>query len=240
MITGAKTLLPAAAIALLAACTTSSPAPVDAATATLTPEVGRFNAVTVGTAFRVTTERGANPAVRITVPEDVRDRVVVRTENNQLSISLSDGRGLIGEQSLIATVVVAEPLQAVTVQEAASVDATASGSLDGDVRLEARSAGTINAVLNASSVTVAVSEGSTVTGSGQTDTASVAAQSGSTFRGYDLQARAAEAVAESGSTIEVTATATLSAKATEGSTIRYRGSPQTNIDKDITGTVEPG
>lgn len=233
-------LLPAAAVVLLAACTSTPPGPPDAGTVSLSPQVGRFNAVKVGTAFTATTVRGANPAVRITVPEEVKDRVVARTDKDRLEIFLADGPGPVGEQSLLATIVVAEPLRAVTVEQAASVDASASGSLDGDVRLEARSAGTITALLNAQSVTVDVSEGSTVLGSGQTDTAAVGAQSAATFRGFDLQAREADAVAESGSTIELTATAKLSARATEGSTIRYRGSPQTSIDKDITGTVEPG
>lgn len=236
-----RLVTPAVAALLLSACTSAAPSgPPDAGTVTLTPEVDTFNAVTVGTAFAATTVRGANPAVRITVPQEVQDRVVARTQDKRLEISLSDGAGAVGEQILQATITVAQPLQAVTAREAASVDATASGSLGRDVQLAAASAATITATLNASSVTADVSEGATVLVTGQTDAVSARAQSGSTYRGYDLQAREATAMAESGSTIEVTAMATLSAKATAGSTITYRGSPQTSIDSDITSTVEPG
>lgn len=225
---------------VMSGCSSAPPGPPDAGTVTLTPAVGRFTSVTVGTAFTATTVRGANPAVRITVPQSVAERVVARTDNDRLEISLSEGAGSVGEQSLLATIVVAEPLRAITARQAAAVDASASGSLGRDVRLEAREAATITASVNATSLTAQAAQAATILVTGQADTAAVGAQQAATLRGFDLQAREVDAVAESGSTIEITAMASLAAKASEGSTIRYRGEPQTSIDKDVSSTVAPG
>lgn len=228
-----------AATCLLSACTTSPPVPGETGTVTLTPEVGRFTAVTVGTGFTAETRRGGSPAVSITVPESVQDRVVARVSGERLEISLQPAPGPFAPGSATATITVAEPLTELVALQAASVNATASGSLDGDVRIQAREASTVTATVNAGQLTVETTEGSTVTATGQTDTATVTAGSAATFKGFDLQARAATATASAASTIEVTATATLTAKAVEGSTVSYRGSPQLSIDRDVSSTVEP-
>lgn len=233
-----RVLLGSAAV-VLAACSSTAPLiPGGGNPVTLTPQVGSFTSVSVGTAFSVTTSRGANPSVRITVPESAKDRVVARTEGSELQISLSTGPG-IGSGPLEATIVVAEPLQGITAQQAAIVNA-AAGSLDRDVTLRAGQASTVTVAVNASSLSVDAGQSSTVTVTGQTDTASIKASEASTFKGFDLQGRAVTVQAESASTIEVTATATLTGSASAASTVRYRGSPQTTVDKDVSSTVEAG
>jgi len=101
---------------------------------------------------------------------------------------------------------------------------TVDGSLSGTtVKIELSSGAGFKGVLEANSLTVDGSSGAMAHISGKVQTASLEASSGAGVYGYDLVSDKCDADASSGGAIEVSVNKELSAEASSGGDIRYKG-----------------
>ena len=101
---------------------------------------------------------------------------------------------------------------------------TVDGSFTGtNVRIELSSGAGFKGALEATSLSVDGSSGAVARISGKTQTASLEASSGAGVYGYDLVSDKCDADASSGGAIEVSVNKELSAEASSGGDIRYKG-----------------
>lgn len=82
----------------------------------------------------------------------------------------------------------------------------------------------LTADISCSSIDADVSSGADMTLSGNTETIKVEASSGADFKGYNLKANICDADASSGADIEITANKEISAEASSGGGVHYKGS----------------
>ena len=108
------------------------------------------------------------------------------------------------------------------------VSAGASIKVDGQIKspkleLEVSSGGSFKGAVETGELSVDQSSGSIVNISGKTDLLKVEGSSGSQFNGYELEAENGEAEISSGGQIKLTVNKELSAEASSGGAISYKG-----------------
>lgn len=124
------------------------------------------------------------------------------------------------------------------------MEANSGSSIRGDFNaqnliVDCNSGASIHLSIDVLNLTVETSSGASCSFMGKTKNATISSNSGSSFSDKDLEIMYAILEADSGGSIEVSVTESITAKADSGGSIYYYGNPKNKtIEKDITGTIK--
>jgi len=190
--------------------------------------VSGFHAIKVSNGITVYLTQSNTEAVAVSANEtEYRNRIRTVVENGVLKIYFDNEDWKVwknfGNKKLRAYVSV-KNLDRIGISSGASI------KVEGVVKtnklsIDASSGATLNGTIEADDMSVDLSSGSVVTVSGAVSgKLKVDGSSGSTFRGYDLKAENCDADMSSGAGMQVTVIKELSADASSGGYIHYKGS----------------
>ncbi len=187
-------------------------------------KVKSFHAISVSSGIELTLVQDNTESVAVSAnTTELRDHIKTVVENGELKISFDNSiwKRNNGNRRLRAYVSVIK-LDGLDVSSGASV------KVEGQVKspkleIEVTSGGMFKGVVETGDLSVEQSSGSIVNISGKTGRLEVEGSSGSVFNGYDLEAQSADADISSGGQINLTVTKELSAEATSGGAISYKG-----------------
>jgi len=186
-----------------------------------------FHAIKVSHGIEVLLTQGNSEAVAVSAAHiELRDKIKTEVVNGVLRIyydqnflhQLSDRR----RKNLKAYVAFVK-LDGIDGSSGASIRAEDVMKMD-KLEVELSSGATFNGKVDANSLSVDQSSGSVVHISGTVNSLKVEGSSGSIFRGFELEVNNCEAETSSGSGIQVSVNKELSAEASSGGFISYKGS----------------
>lgn len=189
-------------------------------------EVGVFHSIKISGGIHLLLTQAEEQAVAVSAAtRDDRERIRTVVEDGVLKISFQV-KGEHGRRGKVA-----RKLRAyVSVKELRSLRA-AGGALveiDGELKanaisIAASSGAIVNGKINADNIEVDQSSGAIVNIAGFADNMKVDGSSGSKFCGFDLAVNNCYAETNSGAAVEVTVNKELTATATSGGAVRYKG-----------------
>lgn len=188
-------------------------------------QVSSFDGIEVSSGIQVMLTQGAETAVAVSADEtEYRDKIKTEVVNGTLKIYFDADwlEKLKGNKNLKAYV---------SVKELNRISASAAGSihLQNELKSEgllvkANSGGMVKGSVNIQEeLNVQQSSGAMVTLDGSASRLVVKGSSGSMFRGFDLAVKSCDASTNSGASIQVTVEKELTAHATSGGFIHYKG-----------------
>jgi phage baseplate assembly protein gpV len=185
-----------------------------------------FHAIKVSTGIRLYLTQGNEEAVAVSAAKtEDRDRIVTSVEHGVLKIYYDNGKwGFHNDNNReLKAYVSCKVLDALNASSGAhvSVDGTIKS---GNLELDFSSGAEFKGEVAASDLKVEQSSGSVSTISGATGSLSAGASSGSAINAFDLRSDACEARASSGANVDVSVNKTLTASASSGGQINYKGS----------------
>ena len=189
---------------------------------TITPDVGEFSRMEVGSAFEVVLSIGEDYGVTLRADDNLIDQVEAAVSGDTLQVRLD---GSATSPTLEAEVVVPQQsLRSVTAAGAATI--TGAESLDADdFAVEAAGASTIRLELAAETLDVDAAGASTVGLRGSAGALTARATGASTLQLFEVQTGEAVVSSVGASTIEVTVSGALDAEAAGASKVVYGGDP---------------
>ncbi|MDB5203472.1 MAG: hypothetical protein JWQ27_2881 [Ferruginibacter sp.] len=228
-----------AGISLAAAAQTKTIRDANAKPRTIT---GTFNAVAVETGVELFLTQGAETSLAVSMSDDkYADRYITEVKNGVLKIYFNS-KGLSGnfrDRKLKAYLSV-PALEKLTGASGSIVRTTNTLELT-TIDMDFSSGAMFNGAINAKEMSVSQSSGSMVNLSGSAITLKIDLSSGSFFKGYDLQVDNCNAKASSGSGVKVTINKELTATASSGAGIQYKGSATVrDINVSSGGRVKRG
>ena len=190
--------------------------------------VSGYHAIKVSTGIKVYLTQGTTEAVAVSATKaEYRDKIITRVENGVLKIyydqeALNFWKSLrTRDKDPIAYVSVVN-LDGLDVNSGASIHT--EGPISGDkLSLDASSGATFTGEVKFNTVDVDQSSGSVVRISGTSSDLRVEGSSGSSFHGYELAVNTCDANVSSGAGAQVTMNKEMSAKASSGGSISYKG-----------------
>lgn len=212
-----------------------------AQTAPQVRDVASFHAVEVSNGIELRLAPGATQRVEASADDadqlarlktEVRDGVLKITFDRELSESMGFNKTRHLRVSVTATALTA--LHASSGARAEVVGAFTTQSLD----VEVSSGATLKANFASTDLRAQVSSGGVATVAGNAQRLDVGASSGGVFKGSELMARACDASASSGGTVDVAVQETLTANASSGGDVRYSGSPRVSKHTSSGGSVK--
>jgi hypothetical protein len=226
----------------MAGCTSSDDAaPENTASAgpdELRPELGEFTRLAVTGAIEVTIESGSEAALVVNASADVQPDVEIGVQDGTLTL---DAVGIEQFGEVSATLTVPDNvLDTVEVSSSAIVTSQDTIVADGlEILVGSAGSATLNASVDA--LTLSVDGSSTAELTGEADTSTVSANAASFVIMQSFAAGDATVTAEGASSVEIAVTGALVANATGGSTIRYSGAP-TSVEQnaDALSSIEAG
>ncbi|MDQ2769012.1 MAG: DUF2807 domain-containing protein [Bacteroidota bacterium] len=181
-----------------------------------------------GTAQRV--EATADDAEQLArLKTEVRDGVLKITFDRKLNETWTMSKTRHLRVSVTATA-----LTALHASSGSTVEVPGAFTTD-KLDVSVSSGATLKAKFTSTDLRAQVSSGGVATVAGNAQRLDVGASSGGVFKGGELLARACDANASSGGTVDVAVQETLTAKASSGGDVRYSGSP-----KDVTRHTSSG
>ena len=203
--------------------------------------VASFHAVEVSNGIELSLSSG--PAQRVEASADDADQLErLKTEVRDGVLKISFERKLTETWTMSKTRhlrvrVTATSLDALHASSGARVevaDAFTTRQLD----VAVSSGATLRARFASTDLRAQVSSGGVATLAGNAERLDVGASSGGVFKGSELTARACDASASSGGTVDVSVQETLTAKASSGGDVRYSGSPRLSKRTSSGGSVK--
>ena len=192
---------------------------------------GSFTAISVSSGIDLYLTQGNEESIAVSAnDEKYLDRFKTEVVNGTLKIYF-DNKGVTwktGNRKLKAYVAF-KSLEKLNVSSGS--DATVSGSINSDkLVLDVSSGAVFKGAVNAKELNADVSSGANIKISGRADKLTIEASSGADFKGYDFETDYCNASASSGASVHVTINKELSAKASSGADISYKG---TALIRDI-------
>lgn len=185
---------------------------------------GSFTAISVSSGIDLYLSPGNEESLAVSASDQkYLDRIKTEVVNGTLKIYY-DNKGVSwkSENRKMKAYVSFKTLQKLNVS--AGSDAVVNGSINAaDFSLDVSSGADFKGAITAKTLTVDVSSGASINISGKTDNLKVDVSSGADFKGYDLVTDYCEASASSGAGVHVTINKELSAKASSGGDIHYKG-----------------
>lgn len=183
-----------------------------------------FHAIRVSSGIELTLVQGSEEALAVSaINEEHRNNIKTVVEDGVLKITYDTKvwKKNQGNRRLKAYV------SAIRIDDI-HVSSGASVKINGSVKssnlgIDVSSGATFNGEINVDKVVIDQSSGSVVDISGAAGTLKIEGSSGSLFKGYDLIAENGEADVSSGSNVELTINKELSAEASSGGSISYKG-----------------
>jgi hypothetical protein len=194
--------------------------------------VGSFSGVKVAEGIDVYLKKGDKQAVRVEVTGTDADNVITEVSGSYLKVHMASGnfRGRI-QAKVYVTYVKLDKLSA-----SSAGNIFSEGNIEGeDMEIQCSSAGNIEVTLNFVSVEVSASSAGQVEIQGKAKSLIADASSAAQIDAYDLDAEKVEAEVSSGASMKVSVQSSLSANASSGGSIRYRGNPGKSITNSSSG-----
>ena len=188
-------------------------------------QVSSFDGIEVSSGIQVMLTQGSETAVAVSADEvEYRDKIKTEVVNGTLKIYFDADllEKLKGNKNLKAYVSVKE-LNRITASAAGSIHLQNELQSQG-LLVKANSGGMVKGSVNIlEELNVQQSSGAMVTLDGSASRMVVKGSSGSMFRGFDLAVKSCDASTNSGASIQVTVEKELTAHATSGGFIHYKG-----------------
>jgi len=209
-------------------------------------KVSAFHAIKVSTGIKVYLSQGAEAVAVSASKEEYRDKIITRVENGVLKIFYEqetlkfwkNGGGTRGKNPVAYVSI--ESIDGLDINSGASVNV--EGGLKGSrLDLDVSSGGVFKGAVDFGTLTVDQSSGSVVNISGTAGSLNVDGSSGSIFHGYDLTANNGDVDVSSGAGVQLTINKEMSAEASSGGYISYKGSGVIrNVKTSSGGSVKKG
>lgn len=209
-------------------------------------KVSGFHAIKVSTGIKVYLSQGAEAVAVSATKEEYRDKIITKVENGVLKIYYEqetlkfwkNGGGTKGKNPVAYVSI--ENIDGLDINSGASV--SVEGGLKGSqLDLDVSSGAVFKGAVDFSKLTVDQSSGSVVNISGTAGSLNVDGSSGSVFHGYDLTANNCDVDVSSGAGVQLTINKEMSAEASSGGYISYKGSGVIrNVKTSSGGSVKKG
>ncbi|WP_315818171.1 head GIN domain-containing protein [Paraflavitalea speifideaquila] len=189
--------------------------------------VSGFHAIRVSTGIKLYLSQGKEAVAVSANKEEFRDKIITRVENGVLKIyfeeeTLKFWKNRNNRNKEAVAYVSIENIDDLHVNAGASV--SVEGELKGNkLNLDVSSGAVFKGAVNFSTLTVDQSSGSVVNISGTASTLKVDGSSGSIFHGYELAVSTCDADVSSGAGIQITMNKEMSAEASSGGNVSYKG-----------------
>jgi hypothetical protein len=192
---------------------------------------GSFTAISVSSGIDLYITQGNEESVAVSASDQKHlDRIKTEVVNGTLKIYYNN-KGITwkSDNRKLKAYVSFKTLEKLNV--ASGSQANVNGSISTDkLDLNVSSGAEFKGAVNAREISADVSSGAGIKISGKADKLTVDASSGADFKGYDFTVDYCNASASSGAAVHITINKELSAKASGGADIRYRG---TALIRDI-------
>lgn len=206
---------------------------------TETRSLKSFDELSVATGIEAIIEKGSENKIMIDAEGVELDRIKTEVSGDRLTVKIENKWkiGWTSKRKVKVYITYTETLNDIETSSGASLyseNILNGGNLD----LDASSGSKIEVEVDADNLTAEVSSGATIDVAGRADTFSGESSSGSSLGSYDLNVNKAKLDASSGSSIKVTVKNNLTANASSGASVKYKGNPSnTDIDKSSGGSV---
>ncbi|MBL7857031.1 MAG: DUF2807 domain-containing protein [Cyclobacteriaceae bacterium] len=202
----------------------------------VTRAIGSFVGVKAEEGIDVYLKKGSKESVRIDVTGTSPENIITEIAGSYLKIHMRDGR--YRGKTEIKVYVTYVTLSKLSVSSAASIfsdEPIRSNSLE----ISASSAGSIEIIAEANTIEISTSSAAEVEVKGKTKGLKIDVSSAGEVDAYDLEAESVKAEASSAGSVKINVTRELTAHASSGAGIRYRGNPdRSNTSSSSGGSVK--
>jgi hypothetical protein len=204
-----------------------------------------FHAIKVSTGIKVYLTQGTEAVAVSASKEEYRDKIVTRVENGVLRIFYEQetmkfwkNRSMKGVNAVAYVSI--EKVDGLDIASGASI--VTDGTIKGDkLDLDISSGGVFKGIIAFDGVAVDQSSGSVATISGTANTLKVDGSSGSVFHGFDLVVNNCDVDVSSGAGVQITMNKEMSAEASSGGAVTYKGNGVIrNVKTSSGGAVRKG
>lgn len=194
--------------------------------------IGAFSGVKVAEGIDVYLKKGDRESVRVEVTGASPDDIITEVSGSYLKVHMRSGnfRGRVSAKVYV-TYVKLDKLSASSAGNVFSEDVIRSASLD----IQCSSAGNLELRVETGSVAVSSSSAGQVELQGTAKSLQAEASSAAQIDAYDLEAQHVEAECSSGASVKVSVKESLTANASSGGSIHYRGNPAKSITNSSSG-----
>lgn len=197
--------------------------------------VGSFNGVKAGEAVDVYLKKGDKESVRVEVTGTDASNVLTEVSGGYLRVHMRDGRYKNRSVKVYVTYVSLSKIHASSAANIFSEGIIKAPDLD----ISTSSAGSIEISIDAGSVMVEASSAGDVVLEGKARKLDVDVSSAGEVDAYTVNCEIVQASASSAGSVKISVSKELTARASSGGSIRYRGSPsKTNTDSSSGGSVK--
>lgn len=190
-----------------------------------------FSRVKVSSGIDLFIEQGDKVSLTVEADENLHDYIFTEVRGDQLKIYVDGNIRRARARKVHLTVKNIEELKATSGSDAVSKGIIKAEELE----VETSSGADMRIEVEAKHVTSNSSSGSNLKISGTAETHETSASSGSSLHAYSLKAKEVTASVSSGADISVYASESISARASSGGDIRYKGSPKKVNKKTSSG-----
>lgn len=192
-------------------------------------KVSGFHAIRISNGIKLYLSQGGSEAVAVSASkEEYRDKIVTKVEDGVLKIYYDQetlkfwkNGGMRGKNPVAYVSV--DDLDRLHISSGASV--SVEGGIKGNkLDLDASSGGVFSGAVDYTTLDVDQSSGSVVKISGNAGTTKIDGSSGSVFHGYELSVQNCDVDVSSGAGAQITISKEMSAEASSGGYISYKGS----------------
>jgi hypothetical protein len=195
-----------------------------------TRALGSFSGVKVAEGVDVYLTKGDKESARVETDGVKPENVITEVSGSYLKVHMRDGNHR-GTVKVYVTYVKIDKLSASSAGSIYSEGTIQASSLE----ISTSSAGNVEVTVNAESVDISASSAGEAEIKGKTKSLNVDASSAGEIDAYDLEAENVVAGASSAGSIRINVTDALTAKASSGGSIRYRGNPNKSITDSSSG-----
>ncbi|WP_276480011.1 head GIN domain-containing protein [Paraflavitalea pollutisoli] len=208
-------------------------------------KVSGFHSIKVSNGIKVYLTQGAEAVAVSASKEEYRDKIVTRVENGVLKIYYDQETLKFWKYKNMKGV---NPVAYVSIDKVDGLDIASGASVvtDGTIKgdkldLDVSSGGTFRGAVTFDGVSVDQSSGAVVNISGTANSLSVDGSSGSAFHGFELVVNNCSADVSSGASIQITMNKEMSAEASSGGSVTYKGNGVIrNVKTGSGGAVRKG
>lgn len=198
-------------------------------------QLSSFNGIKAAEAVDVYLKKGDKESVRVEVTGTSLDNVITEVAGSYLRIHMREGNYRNRNVKAYVTYVSLDKISASSASNVFSDGPIKANQMDVSVS----SAATVELQLDAGDVTADASSAGDVVLEGKARSLEAEASSAGDIDAYRLECEVVDARASSAGSIKVNATKELTARASSGGDVRYRGNPiKTNTDSSSGGSVK--
>ncbi len=199
---------------------------------TQTRSVGSFSGVKVAEGIDVYLIKGDKESVKVEVTGTDISNVITEVSGSYLKVHMRDGN--YRDRVDAKVYVTYTKLDRLSASSAGTI--SSQGVIDASsMEISSSSAGNIEVELNAGKVTVSASSAGEIELKGKAKSVTAEASSAGEIDAYDLESAQVLAEVSSAGSVEVNVTEDLTAHASSGGSVRYRGNPAKSITDSSSG-----